>query len=1091
MEWPLSEKDRLDSGAAFLAERQGRFLPTTIGENLDAGWDRTWQIETSEARRVMMGRAWDDYLGEVERVTGKRLPNPWHRPSRYDPSLFYYPGDDIKDADEVRSRREREVASAIGKLKEQHPELALKSPEQIFEDVKARVRGTAARAAEVQAGASTIGDIGYYLGAAAAGSIDPPNLAALLATPGGSIWRQVAANAGIGFGVEALNQWTSVQDWKKAVGLRHGWADALESAVGAGAAAGALTGLIGGAARAVKFGFALFGPGSEGRAAAIAADAVKDHAAANPLRPPPEAAPAERPTGAEPGAPPFRVGDTVQWTSGGADMFAKPQRLVRIETGPDGKHYGFVEGSATGLPMDELRAWTRSSPAEAEAAHDTAAVAADRIVRGESADAAADLARATEATKDFAASTPDLQRLSVERIEADPARFQFRDRADAAGVSDRLAGVKTWDPILGGDAVLVWQDKGGKLWIVDGHHRLELAKRLMREGHASIDLNATILHERQGYTAEHSMLVGAIKNISGDRATPVEAAKVLRLIDRNPTLASYAREGRLPPIPPNSALYRQARPLAKLGDEAFALVINEVVPPNYAAWVGRLMAAATDGEQVAALKALARAKPENELQARVIVEDVRQSGFAQAEQTDMFGTVLTVESLAPLRAKVLDAALKELRKDKAVFQRLVAEARRVGEAGNVLDTAANQKRALSDAETLQLVATLATRAGPISDALSEAARALDAGGKLAEVAGRFLEAVRGRRGVGADAGPAPRSEGSGAEGGRTAETGLSEPDWRRFEPKIETLVVRARAEAASRKNRRRPYFETLDPVSGPDAAKMNAILAERGADVRNVEGFRFVVGEDEIRHTLNQHGDAAKEARLGQLPIEEADFARLPEIFFDHPDIVPPHRLGANRDKANIVQFEKTIDNAYRVAVEVLPGRGGRLVFKSMTKRPVRDGEGKGPGPDATADAKRFPGPGSRTDAAPQGARPGDAENIGAGAPVNKDPGTLDLWEVPEPTPREVANGVRAAAEREAQGNAPTGGPSAAFTEARRTVELEGDFAVNVETMGADGKPEIRATTARTLLDEAERKKQAAETFRTCVVGLKPAAGEK
>lgn len=830
---------RADTGADFLARHPGRFLPSTAGENLDANADLAWKQDFLLSRQIQMSRAWDRYLDEVEKETGKRLANPWEAARneanrRYtSPATIMAPR--TVDFDAIVSGEENRIAGELAALREKFPSMRLRTADDIKGDVAAIVKTARERAAVAGAGADTFGDFAAIAGGMVT-VFDPPNLASMFigAGAGSTLLRQMAVNAGVATLTEGAIQAAAVDPWKRELGIKTSWREAFGNALMAGAGAGALTGVIGGGIRGARYLREQLGPGGEGRAAAIVSDMLDEHAAANPLLP-----------ASREGAP----------------------RTVPPPVS--------AEAAPVAPPREPLRP---TSKVEAEAAHDTAAVAADRIVRGESADVAADAAAMTNAVRGFEVKGPGLTRLLASDIGADPPRFQFRDATNAAGVSDRLAGVKAWDPILGADAVIVWQDKAGKYWIVDGHHRLDLAKRLMAEGHAPIEMNAVVLREAEGATSARAMFVGALKNISGDRATSIEAAKVLRLIDRDAELARMARDGELPPMPPNSSLYRQAKPLAKLGDEAFALVINEVVPAHYAAWVGRLMAAASDGEQVAALKALARGKPDNELQARVIVEDVKNSGFTQATQTDMFGSILTVESLAPLRAKVLDAALKELKKDRGFFGRLVAEAKRAGDAGNVLDTAANQQRALNDGEILQLVTTLATRSGEISDALSRAARELERGAKLGEAADGFLLAVRNREG----------------------------------------------------------------------------------------------------------RGDA------------------------------PGANAGSPR-----------------------PGESG-------------------------------------------GRAPGDSEGV-----KPRDESTLDLLDAPPPTPRQIAETIKADAEAKP---ASATAPSPAFVDARRLVELDGDFFLNVEAKRADGSTEIRASSAKAVLDDAERQKQRAETFKGCVIGLKPSA---
>ncbi len=106
---------------------------------------------------------------------------------------------------------------------------------------------------------------------------------------------------------------------------------------------------------------------------------------------------------------------------------------------------------------------------------------------------------------------------------------------------------------------------------------------------------------------------------------------------------------------------------------------------------------------------------------------------------------------------------------------LVREGERLAETGNVLADAANRERLSADDQALELLTRLSLRHGPVSDALSDAARAFKAGeiGR-GEAARRFLGDVRradlaqlepgARAGgdVAGDAGPADRPAGAAA-----------------------------------------------------------------------------------------------------------------------------------------------------------------------------------------------------------------------------------------------------------------------------------------------------------------------------------------
>ena len=170
-------------------------------------------------------------------------------------------------------------------------------------------------------------------------------------------------------------------------------------------------------------------------------------------------------------------------------------------------------------------------------------------------------------------------------------------------------------------------------------------------------------------------------------------------------------------------------------------VVNNIIPERFGALVGA--ATAAPKLQQAMIDVLRRTKPANEVQARAIVDQVRTVGTETRVTEDLFGQQQVTESLYLERAQVLDASLRESRKDKTVFGRLLSEEERITEGGeNILDRAANFER-LQDAKDAQAkISRLANTKGPISDALTEAARAVKGGKKAREVTEAFLESVR-------------------------------------------------------------------------------------------------------------------------------------------------------------------------------------------------------------------------------------------------------------------------------------------------------------------------------------------------------------
>jgi len=405
-----------------------------------------------------------------------------------------------------------------------------------------------------------------------------------------------------------------------------------------------------------------------------------------------------------------------------------------------------------------------------------------------------------------------IESIDPNTIAVDAKRFQFKGGGDEAGVTDRLAGVKEWSPLLGGISV-VYRDSTGKNWIADGHQRVGLAKRLMAEGHPPIRMNAQVIDAKNGFSVSDARAIAAAKNIAEGTGTAVDAAKVLR----------EAREGGvdLPPLPPRSTLVRDGRALAELSPEAFGMAVNEVVPVQQAAIVGRLV---TDpAQQLEAMRLLAGVKPENLIQAEMVVRDMLASGTEMATQGTLFGEETFANSIVRERAKIADAAMKLLRKDRATFRTLIDEAQRIeGTGSNVLDQVSNEQRLSTDEKAVDLLKLLAFRAGPVSDALSEIARDLKSGNaKIGDAAQRFLRAIRGEIEAGVEqralAGePQPRAAGTGED---AAAAGVDRELFQRPQKSlsdIETLAGERGIDLAASES---PERITLSKIVVPDGER--------------------------------------------------------------------------------------------------------------------------------------------------------------------------------------------------------------------------------------------------------------------------------
>ena len=349
--------------------------------------------------------------------------------------------------------------------------------------------------------------------------------------------------------------------------------------------------------------------------------------------------------------------------------------------------------------------------------------------------------------------------LRPDQLQVDPKRFQFKE-SDEQGVTGVLRGTTKWESDLA-SPIMAWQDNSGQYWVADGHQRHDLATRATAAGQQGVEMPARVYREADGYTPEHMRVLAAYKNIAEGSGTPVDAAKVLR--------AKVALPGNraLPSLPPRSQMVQQGNALAKLGDEAFGIVVNGIVPPGYAAHVGDLIS--DPAQQVAALSVLARADPSNSEQARSIVKDIVATGYTrdvEGGQTEMEGMGPTIQSLFPERARILDRAKANLRGNKRVFGAAVRGEESLTAAGNQLDREGNVRAKTENEQLLDILERQASSKGPISDALTTLASDLAGGKALPGLVSQFLTQVRGivRRGANEAVRPGDTFGGDGEAG---------------------------------------------------------------------------------------------------------------------------------------------------------------------------------------------------------------------------------------------------------------------------------------------------------------------------------------
>ena len=306
------------------------------------------------------------------------------------------------------------------------------------------------------------------------------------------------------------------------------------------------------------------------------------------------------------------------------------------------------------------------------------------------------------------------QTFKPSELLTDAKTFQYKENSDADGVTDRMLGVEEFDPLYAGK-VIVYQTKDGKKYIVDGHQRLGLAKRL---GGDNIELEGFLFKEEDGYTPEQMRLLAAQKNIAEGSGTAIDTAKIIKEI---------GLENLPKTIPTNSVMVKNGISLSKLGDTAFQKVVNGAIEMNEAAIVAEILRndeakqnAAID--QINKLAQNEKTKLKNLNQIELFCNEVLATDIRVSEQTNLFGNFEVFETLAIEKIQLVDKAIKSLQSDKKIFGNLLRNDNKIkGRGKNKLDKETNARIAQEAAVAVDLIKKLASYAGVVADKANQLA----------------------------------------------------------------------------------------------------------------------------------------------------------------------------------------------------------------------------------------------------------------------------------------------------------------------------------------------------------------------------------
>jgi hypothetical protein len=307
----------------------------------------------------------------------------------------------------------------------------------------------------------------------------------------------------------------------------------------------------------------------------------------------------------------------------------------------------------------------------------------------------------------------------VADIGANPERFQFRlDYGEGGQTSDRPV-IEKWNPDLG-KGVWVWQDKAGKMWVADGHHRLARAKKLGVE-----DMSVELYREADGVSAEQIRALAALKNIS--QPGGAKAIDVMEFVALHPQKAKALEDAG---VPMTLASVAKGIRLANLPQVARREVIKGDLPEGKAAIVGDAFGKNQDiGFEM--LKGLRNNKrwqrmtePQFEVLARMLTEIASKAGPAKKAQAGLFGAIPADYALED-KAELVGSLTSAMRKEVSVL-RLASKPRHqdsLKSYGNIIKAQSNLEAAGRLEELADIIDREVTLVGPVSSAVVEALKA--------------------------------------------------------------------------------------------------------------------------------------------------------------------------------------------------------------------------------------------------------------------------------------------------------------------------------------------------------------------------------
>jgi hypothetical protein len=329
----------------------------------------------------------------------------------------------------------------------------------------------------------------------------------------------------------------------------------------------------------------------------------------------------------------------------------------------------------------------------------------------------------------------ELAMVDTKELRTDPSRFQYKSGVDESGVTNALKDSKKYDPNKAG-VLLTWEDPADKkTYVVNGHHRFELARRT---GEPAVP----IMKIKAG-SAEEARAIGAEVNISEGHGTGVDAARFFKQANIKSVADAQARD-----LPLGQAKVQDGIALARLDDS----ILNKIESGDISESRGVAIGAATDdpAQQEAILKLIdkqeAKGRRVNNDTVAELSRFVKNSGNKTVEQGGLFGANQEIHSLALDKADISSYIKQQIAKERRTFGAVATKGKAAQLAkveGQSIKVDENAKIAEQATRAMEAYNKLSAVRGPVDDILENAAKDLAAGyNKPEQVKAKAYEGIR-------------------------------------------------------------------------------------------------------------------------------------------------------------------------------------------------------------------------------------------------------------------------------------------------------------------------------------------------------------